>query len=135
MNNDIKSYLNKGKELMLKSDYYAAIEIFKSGFSISSNELFNLYIAACYFKNNDYLNAMTYLKSYENTGKEYLEICYLFLAAIYMENKDNKNCYYYYQKFLGKDEVNNREISNGIIESYNKLINTKVEHAYKLIMQ
>lgn len=132
---DYLIFINEGKKYLNINDYCNAIMIFQQGLDETHNPIFNLYIGICYFKCSDYFTATTYLKIYESIGKEYLETCYLFLSAIYKENDDNINCYYYYQKFLGRDKIDNHKIpANGIIESYSKLINTKIEHTYKLIM-
>lgn len=132
---DYLTFIEKGKKFIYKGDYNSAIEIFNEGLNNSKNPIFYLYLGICYFRCNDYLTAKTQLKIYENIGKEDLEICYLFLSAVFKEMQDFEKCYYYYQKFLGKDTKSiNTRTSTGFINSYNNIINTKVENVYKLFL-
>lgn len=127
--------INEGKLYLLKNDYDSAIRIFLEGFKDTSNPIFIIYIAICYYKRNDYLIALDYLEQYEVYVSDNLEICYLFLAAIYKEINNKQMCYYYYQKFLGKEASTKSEsFLTSIIDSYGKIIDNKVAKTYKLLM-
>lgn len=134
-NNSSLELINNGKKYMFNKDYNSAINVFMEGLNNSYDPIFNLYIGICYYKCNDYLNSIKYLENYKNEKEENLEVCYLFLSANYKNINDYKMCFYYYQKFLGNENIDiSSKSANGIMSIYNNIINNKIENVYNLIM-